>query len=136
MSKQIVRKEPLAWAVSIALVLSVIFPVQANAAYITASNTYGTLFLNESNGKISFCGAVLSGTTVAGTCTQVGTISTTSLSGNAQINMFGSGSCVNLICGTNATVVNKATGVVVLCPAWRDQNGAAYATCSSAKQAP
>lgn len=139
MTQQFSKIKSLVWLTSTILLMATILQNQAIAGnYISASNNYATIFLDQTNGKITVCGVLFStGTsTMIGSCTQIGTISSTSLLGNAQISMAGPGSCVNAWCGTNATILNTATGLVSICPAWRDGNGNPVGTCAATTQIP
>ena len=96
------------------------------ANFISATNQIGMVIVNELNGNITFCNGLfkISGFDITGQCRQIGSIPTMSLQGNVSITLPQSSS-LNKYYGSNAYIINTATGVVVICPAFsNDSTGA------------
>lgn len=110
---------------------------------IAALNSTGALvILNETTGKINFCNAYFSLSSLPGKwtyskCVTIGSMPTASLSGNAQI-IVGGGvdSDSQTLLGQLITIVNSATGVWTLCPTFTKSGVIQAGTCSAAKAAP
>lgn len=122
MKKKLNRTKYLFVAAS-SLIAASAFPSYALAdSLVTASSPGGLVIVNEANGNIWHCTPLISGSSFdpLGQCARIGLISTTSLSGNARINM-----------GTNTTafVTNSQTAVVVQCSLMASSSGTPLGKC-------
>ena len=108
------------------------------ANYVSAANQIGMVVVNETNGNITFCTGLfkLSEFNLTGQCKKIGSIPTASLQGNVSITLPQNAN-LNKYYGSNAYILNTATGVVVMCPAFSNgTTGAQVGTCHEPLQAP
>ena len=111
--------------------LVILFCLMINDIASAASTTYiqttapniGAVIVNQLNGNITLCSdVVLSNGYPIGQCVFLGKISTTSLSGNAQVN----------VAGSVAFITNLATGIMVECSLAINASGIPFGFCTNA----
>jgi hypothetical protein len=122
------------------VILTILFTYISSCAcaanYISAANQVGMVVVNEANGNITYCNGLfkLSNFNMMGRCRKIGIIPTESLPGNVTITLPQSTS-LNKYFGSNAFIINTATGVVVMCPAFSNgSSGAQVGSCLSPMQ--
>jgi hypothetical protein len=110
-----------------AIISSASVCAEAATIYAVGPVPNGEIMVNQSNGQIIQCVGLPSNSSFApvGTCAQIGTTPSASLSGNVTIN---SGAANDL-----AVIINTATGYVTECEISNSFSGTPTGSCIEAK---